>query len=131
MKAVLSLPLWIAVFVAAGCVEIEQARRDTDSSQGRYGAIAYSHVSENWRFRWNVRGRSRAVRLVLSDCGDLACRVVVTFGPEHCGSFSLGENRVVGVGIGRSPKVAEDAARADCQRKGGTDCKVAPGRCNP
>lgn len=124
MRAVLSFPLWLAVFAAAGCAEIEQ-RRD------RYGAIAYSDVSENWRIRWNVLDQSRAVRFVLSDCGDPACRVVLTFGPKQCGSFSLGENRVVGAGVGRSAKEAEGAARADCRSGGGTNCKVAPGRCNP
>ena len=95
----------------------------------RYGAIAFSDQSQRWRFRWNVVDQHRAADLAMQDCGDSGCRILLTFGPEECGTFALGRNNVTAVAKGQTPEKAETAARAACNDIG-DGCRVAPAQCN-
>ena len=95
----------------------------------RYGAIAFSDLSQRWRFRWNVADPQRAIDLAMQDCGDTGCRILLTFGPKECGTFALGSNSVTAAAKGPTPKKVETSARAACNNIG-RDCRVAPAQCN-
>ena len=106
----------------SGCTEAPPA-------PPRFGAIAYSPLTQKWHIRWNVVIQERVNFLAKSECAELDCRIILSFGPKQCGTFSLGDKGAVGVGTGATGTEAESAALADCERSG-QKCKVAAPRCN-
>ena len=132
MKATTFGSLAIVIVLAAGCAQVFPTHKTAKPRAGRYGAIAYSPVSQNWRYRWNVVSQSRAVALALRDCGDDGCQTVLVFGPRQCGAFALSADNphpALGVGRGATKDEAQQAALAACRAKG-KGCKVAPAQCN-
>lgn len=115
--------------LSASSAAPKPSAKTTKPDVPRYGAIAFSDQSERWRFRWNVVDPQRAVDLVMQDCGDSGCRILLTFGPDECGTFALGRNSVTAAAKARTPKQAETSARAACNDIGG-GCRVAPAQCN-
>ena len=95
----------------------------------RYGAIAFSRTTLRWHMRWNVTSADRASVLAIEKCIAADCRVVLTFGPGQCGTFSLGDQDALGVGRGKTSAIAHDTALNGCTDSGQT-CKVAPVQCN-
>jgi hypothetical protein len=97
-------------------------------SAGRYGAIAVSDRTRDWRIYWDAPSKQDASRVALAECAQPTCRIILDFGPEQCGTVALGSNGFA-VGVGRSGAEAEKNARTNCSAKG-TGCKVAPAGCN-
>lgn len=143
MKKLVHLATPVAMLALTACADIVEPLKETLSPREtasratpqtakdvpRYGAIAFSDQSQRWRFRWNVVAQQRAIDLAIKDCGDAGCRILLTFGPEQCGTFALGRNGVTAAAVGRTAAESETAARAACN-KAGKDCKVAPAQCN-
>jgi len=131
------LVLFAGTTLVSGCVSIpsltaDDAPQTTQTAEidpGGFGAIAFSNSTQRWHIRWDVSDQARADDLAVQYCGAGDCRVVLRFGPGQCGTFSLGNEGALGVGLGQSTSLAESQARADCSASG-QSCKVAPVRCN-
>lgn len=143
MKYLAPPALLIATLALGACATVSVALQEAESSiRGgakavdqpakdvpRYGAIAFSDSSLRWRFRWNVPAQQRATDLALKDCGDADCRILLTFGPQMCGTFAMGRNGKTAAVARPTVKEAEAAARSACDALT-SGCKVAPAQCN-
>ena len=99
-----------------------------------FGAFAVSDRARSWSGGYDYASSQDAIRGVVNDCaarnaaaGD--CRVILTFG-NGCGALAAdGELGVWGVGRGATDAEAGAAARADCNRSGGSVCEVQRALC--
>jgi len=107
----------------------EAQSADASRQAGRFGAIAFSDSTQIWRFRWNVVDQQRAIDLVLRDCGQTDCRLLLTYGPTLCGTFAMGADGKTAAAAGNNARESEVAARAACNSIS-RGCKVAPAQCN-
>ena len=123
--------LLIAVGFLSGCITQTASKTSQTGvvQNSQFGAIALSQKTLRWQMRWNVANQSRAEKLALDKCATEDCKIILTFGPKQCGTFSLGDKGFVGVGIGDTALRAKDNALESCQ-KSGQFCKVATPRCN-
>ena len=123
MKAATGIAVGLMLGLNAGCAGLSAL-----TTSKRYGAVAYAASTQDWRLRWKASDPQRARQQALADCAVADCQIVLEFGPDQCGTISLGEPGF-GVGLGDSPAAAENAALSQC-RASGQQCRVAEAECN-
>lgn len=123
MKAATGIAVGLMLALNAGCAGLGALSAATG-----HGAVAYAASTQDWRLRWKASDPQRAQQQALADCAVADCRIVLEFGPDQCGTISLGDPGF-GVGLGDSPAAAENAALSQC-RASGQQCRVAEAECN-
>lgn len=99
----------------------------------RWGALAIdSNQGPSWGWAVDYGTVGEASRRALAECGVESCGVVMPFG-NQCGAFAADQARgstVYGWAKGASAVATQDAALAQCRRRGGTSCLVRVWGCN-
>lgn len=110
-------------------IEVQQARPSLAQAQNAsYGAIAYSWSSGWFGISSNLPTRPDAERSAKNNCGRADCEILLLFRGE-CAALAEGQVRRIGLGRAARQDYAENAARENCQKNGGQDCRKLTSAC--